>query len=96
MDETVLSKEELKLTAALYAKRPGVVDYIRETGKLPESIPTGGANIGANLLIRSRGTDITLTEDEQLVYDAILREKRLPGGCVRLVEQPLKKPEEKG
>ncbi len=30
---------------------------------------------------------ITLTPDEQLVYDAILR-KRLPGGGVRLISRP--------
>jgi hypothetical protein len=38
------------------------------------------------LLIEARGTDVTLTPDEQLVYDAILREGRLPGGGIRLVE----------
>jgi hypothetical protein len=31
-----------------------------------------------------RGTDPTLTPDERLVYEAILREGRLPGGAVRL------------
>ena len=77
---------ELKLTAALYAKRKGVVEHIRNTGKLPEQINTGGFNIGMNILIRKRGTDITLTDDEQLVLDAILREKRLPGGKVVLVD----------
>ncbi len=86
MEKQKLSEQELKLTAAIYAARPGVVDYLKETGKLPESIPTGGANIGARILIRERGTDITLTENEQLVYDAIKREGRLPGGCVMLVE----------
>jgi hypothetical protein len=77
---------ELKLTAALYAKRKGVVELIRSTGKLPEKINTGGFHIGMNILIRKRGTDITLTDDEQLVLDAILREKRLPGGKVVLVD----------
>jgi hypothetical protein len=77
---------ELKLTAALYAKRAGVLEHIRNTGKLPDHINTGGFEIGMKILIRKRGTDITLTDDEQLVLDAILREKRLPGGNVVLVD----------
>ena len=39
------------------------------------------------LAIERRGTDPTLTEDEQLAYDAILRKGRLPGGAVRLVSE---------
>ncbi len=87
MEKHKISEQELKLTAALYAKRPGVVDHIRQTGKLPETIPTGGADIGANILIRERGRDITLTEDEQLVFDAIISEGRLPGGHVVLIPE---------
>ena len=37
------------------------------------------------LIIAERGDDPILTEDEQLVLDAILHERRLPGGVVRLV-----------
>jgi hypothetical protein len=86
MDENIYSEKELKLTAAVYASRAAVVETIRETGKLPETIELGGFPIATNVIIRQRGTDITLSEDEQLVYDAILRERRLPGGSVRLVE----------
>ncbi len=87
MKKESISEQELKLTAAIYAKINGVVDHIRQTGKLPDTINPGGAHIGANLLIRERGRDITLTEEEQLVYDAILREGRLPGGHVILVPE---------
>jgi len=38
------------------------------------------------VIIERRGTDITLTEKEKLIYDAIIREGRLPGGSVQLVE----------
>ncbi len=80
----------------LTTNRSGVVDYVRENGKLPESIETVGANISANILIRTREVDITLSEDEQLIYDAILRERRLPGGSVILVtQQPPSGPTEK-
>ncbi|MDI9548852.1 MAG: hypothetical protein QM346_14775 [Chloroflexota bacterium] len=82
------SDAEIKLTAALYAKRSGVVDHIRTTGRLPDEIPSGGMGIAMQKLINRRGRDITLTPDEQLVYDAILREKRLPGGGVRLISRP--------
>jgi hypothetical protein len=75
---------ELKLTAALYATRPGVVEHVRLTDKLPDTIPSGGAHIGMRLLIEGRGTDPDLSPDEQLVHDAIVREGRLPGGSVVL------------
>jgi hypothetical protein len=86
MTKSTRIARELKLTAALYAKRAGVVEHIRNTGKLPDHISTGGFEIGMKILIRKRGTDITLTDDEQLVLDAILKEKRLPGGNVVLVD----------
>jgi hypothetical protein len=90
MGERGISEKELKLTAALYASRSDVVKTVRETGKLPEAIPIGGFSIAANIVIRERGEDITLTEDEQLVYDALLREKRLPGGSVILISEEIK------
>ena len=77
-------ERELKLTAALYAQIRGVLEHIRATGRLPKKINAGGAHIGMRLLIERRSTDITLTPDEQLVYDAIIRGKRLPGGSVIL------------
>ena len=86
-----LSEKELKLTAAVYATNARVVDTVRKTGKLPETIPNGGLHIAANVIIRKRGEDITLTKDEQLVFDAILREGRLPGGSVMLVSEYIKR-----
>jgi hypothetical protein len=77
---------ELKLTAALYTQIGNVLDHVRTTGRLPDKINNGGAHIGMRLLIERRGTDITLTPDEQLVFDAIVRERRLPGGKVVLLD----------
>jgi hypothetical protein len=77
---------ELKLTAALYAQIGNVLEHVRTTGRLPDKINNGGAHIGMRLLIERRGTDITLTPDEQLVFDAIVRERRLPGGKVVLLD----------
>lgn len=39
------------------------------------------------LLLQRRGMDFELTADEQLVYEALLRERRLPGGGAHLVSQ---------
>ena len=50
--------KELKITAALYASRPGVLDHVRATGRLPRTIDMGGAEIGLRLLIERRGTEI--------------------------------------
>ena len=64
--------------------REGCADHLREHGRLPDKIGGLWSCIPLRLIIKERGTDITLTEDEQLVYDAILRERRLPGGSVLL------------
>ena len=80
------TEQELKLTAGLYTMR-GAAEHVRRTGKLPETIYTGGMHIGMRILIEERGRDITLTVDEQLFYSAILEERRLPGGCVRLLPE---------
>lgn len=86
-----LSDRELRLTAALYASYGPTLEHVRATGHLPEEIPTGGRDIGMRLLIERRGTDITLTPDEQLVYDAIVRSGRLSGGSVVLLEEEAKR-----
>src|SRR5262245_26103163 len=82
-----LSEQELRLTAAVYASH-GAAKHVRETGKLPESIGGLWSVIPMRRIIAERGADFALTEDEQLIYEAILREGRLPGGAVRLVADP--------
>jgi hypothetical protein len=88
MSEHEYSHPELKITAILYSGRPGVVDHVKRTGKLPKSIPNGGMEIALRKTIQRRGLDPDLSEDELLVYKAILRENRLPGGVARLVNAP--------
>ena len=78
-----LTLRELKLTAILYA-RHGAAKHLQETGKLPDRVGGPWSVIPTRLILEERGTDPTLTPDEQLVYDAILREQRLPGGAIRL------------
>ncbi len=86
MTNRTKSDREIKLTAALYVKL-GVLRHVRATGHLPEKVGNPGASIAVRLLLEERGTDITLTPDEQLVYDAIARDGRLPGGSVCLVDE---------
>jgi hypothetical protein len=76
---------ELKLTAILYAHNPQVVAYLKKNGKLPDVIHDAGFATGLRITIETRGRDPELSEDEYLVYEAILRENRLPGGGARFV-----------
>ena len=80
-----LADRELKLTAALYA-RHGAARHLREIGKLPDVVGGPWSVIPMRLIIEERGLDFELTPDEQLVYDAIIRERCLPGGTVLLVD----------
>lgn len=92
----VYTDREIKLTAAIYATIRGVVAHIREHGRMPETFGHGGLWIAMKSIIRERGTDLVLTEDEQLVYDAIIRERRLPaGGVILLDDESLKESGEK-
>ena len=74
-----LNEKKLKLTAAVYAKKPYVLEHVRATGRLPNEIRTGGDRIEMRLLVLKRGEDIFLTPDERLVYEAILRERGVAG-----------------
>jgi len=82
------SNKEIKLTAAVYATQKDWLQHVKDTGRLPED-PKPRPWLGgvANVIIRRRGRDITLSPDEQRVYDAILKERRLPGGGVILVPE---------
>jgi hypothetical protein len=82
MDRSI---QELKLTAIVYCKH-GAAKHLRETGRLPDRIGGAWSVIPMRLTIEERGTDPVLTAEEQDVYDAILREQRLPGGSVHLVD----------
>lgn len=65
-----------------------MVAHLKKTGMLPEVIHDAGFATGLRITIETRGREPELSEDEYLVYEAILREKRLPGGAARLVNAP--------
>lgn len=83
---TEITDRELRVTAPTYA-RQGAAKYLKEHGRLPVVIGGLWNYIPQNLVLKERGPDLVLTDDEQLVYDAIMRESRLPGGVTRLVER---------
>lgn len=87
MNDNAYSIREIKVTAMVYASRNSIVEHVRATGKLPEVIPLGGFPTACSVLTRQRGTDPILNDDEKLVYDAIVRERRLPAGGVRLIDE---------
>ena len=73
-----LTERELRLTAALYVKHQAH-KHLQVTGRLPDKVGGMWSCIPLRHLLEQRGTDLTLTPDEQLVYDALVRERRLPG-----------------
>jgi hypothetical protein len=80
-----VTDRELRLTAALYA-RHGAAAHLRETGRLPDVIGGPWSIIPMRHILEERGPSLELTEDERLIYEAIIRERRLPGGAVRLLD----------
>jgi hypothetical protein len=81
-----LSDRELRLTAVVYVQL-GILPHLKRTGRLPDTIGGFWNCIPMRLVIEERGTDLVLTDDEQLVYEAIIREGRLSGGAVRLIDK---------
>ena len=77
----------LRLTAVIYATNKELVEYVRKNGKLPRHFRMDGMPTAMSVTIRRRGVDVLLSESEQLVFDAILREKRLPYGGAILVDE---------
>jgi hypothetical protein len=51
-------------------------------------IHDAGFATGLRITIETRGRDPELSDTEFLVYEAILREGRLPGGGVKMVNSP--------
>jgi hypothetical protein len=80
-----LSERELRLTAALYAHF-GAATQVRR-GRLPRIEDDGCHWVPVQEIVRTRGVDLALTADEQVVYDAFCRAGRVPGGAVRVMEK---------
>jgi hypothetical protein len=83
------TERELKFTAVIYASRSEIVEYIRKNGKLPARVPLGGFPTAMNLFAVKWGTQVELSEEARLVYDAILKDRHLPAGGVILFPDSL-------
>lgn len=83
-DAGVLSERELRLTAALYT-RLGAHQRMRR-GRVPQLEDDGCQWVPVREIVRERGVDLSLTPDEQRVYDAFCKMGRVPGGAVRVME----------
>jgi hypothetical protein len=75
-----MSERERKLTSAVYAQNPAVLEHVRREGRLPRSVPGGGREIGLRVLVRQRGLDLHLTEPEREIYGALVTDGDAPGG----------------
>ncbi len=73
-----MSDRERRLTAAIYAQLPAVLEHVRREGRLPRHVPGGGREIGLRLLVQRRGLDLDLSEPEREVFEAIARDGVAP------------------
>ncbi len=86
VDETgALSERELKLTAALYVHFGAHTRMKR--GRLPKLDDDGCHWVPVQQIVRTRGVDLSLTREEQVVYDAFIRAGRVQGAAVRVMEK---------
>jgi hypothetical protein len=81
-----MTHRERKLTAAIYAQIPGVLEHVRREGKLPARIGGGGREVGLRVLVQRRGIDIELTQTEREVFDAIRGEGDLAEGWAVVID----------
>jgi hypothetical protein len=81
------TEQELKLTAVVYATRPAILSEVQASGKLPKKVSVAGFPTALNHLVRSRGIEPQLSSSEEVVFRALLAEKRLPAGGVIIVPE---------
>ena len=81
-----MSERERRLTAAVYARIPGVLEHVRTEGRLPRKIPASGGELGLPLLVQRRGLDLELSEAERAVYGAIGGGDDAPAGRAVLID----------
>ena len=70
-ERRALSDEEWRLTAAVLAEVPGVLDHVRRAGSLPQVLPGGGRELGLLRVVLERGLRPVLTDAEREVLEAL-------------------------
>jgi hypothetical protein len=81
-----MTERERKLTAAVLARLPGLVEHVRREGRLPDVAPFGGREIGLRVVIEGRGLDPELSEAEREVLWVLRELGEVPGGRAVLIE----------
>ena len=76
--QKTISERGRKIDAILYTGRGLVLEYVKATGHMPR-IDKASFGLGFAHIIAKRGPDPELTPDEQLVYDALVRDGTPPG-----------------
>jgi hypothetical protein len=80
-----MSDRERRLTAAVYARVPGVVEHVRSCGRIPDFVPSSGHELGLRMVIARRGIDIELSDAEHEVLDALDTHGDAPAGRAALI-----------
>ena len=73
-----LSEREWRLTAAVLAQVPGVVEHVRHRGCLPASLPGGMRAITLRGIVVERGIDLDLSYTEREVLAALDADGEIP------------------
>jgi hypothetical protein len=73
-----MTERERKLTAAVFAQLPGVLDHVRRERCLPSRAPGGGRETMLRALIDRRGFDIELSAPEREVYAVLGADAEVP------------------
>jgi hypothetical protein len=66
-----MSERERRLTAAVYADLPGVVEHVGREGRLPERVPAAGPELRLRAIVVRRGIDVVLSPEEKEILDAL-------------------------
>jgi hypothetical protein len=77
-ERRALSDEERRLTAAVLAEVPGVLDHVRRAGALPRVLPGGSRELGLIRVVGQRGLRPVLTDAEREVLEALDVEGEAP------------------
>jgi hypothetical protein len=73
-----MSEGERRLTAAVLAQLPGVLEHVRRERRIPPQVPGGRRETTLRALIERRGFDIELSAAEREVYAVLGADAEMP------------------
>jgi hypothetical protein len=75
-------RSELNFTAVVYSENPEILRHVQSSSQLPRYWNYQQKLASALEIFKERGANPCLNPDEQMVLDAILKERRLPAGAI--------------